>query len=258
MDDTSYFIKIPVIVAMLLMGFWGLRVILSTNSRSRKNTPLSSVAVPPPLPWETPEAMRKSEAWILSQLPETVPLSADIKGELRTQIESHLGDKLHDRVFMFNLRVELRRMGAFKDEELSVLEATLMGFVTGQADLYQFFGALRQADVVLLTRPDKPSIPLAVEDEDGNPYLAVFTHIDKAILAVDHHDAYRGSGDMKIRDVMDLFFDQLGLKQLGLWINPYDKVLTFRFNPEQARAFSKDVAARREARARTGNIKIST
>lgn len=248
MDETSYFVKIPVVLTILLLGLWGLRVLLSAKSRSSGNTLIKSTAVPPQLPWESPEAMRRFEEGQLAQLPETVPLPADIKGENRSKIERHLGDKLRDKAFMYELRLELRRFGTLNDNELSVLEATLLGFVMGQADLHQFFGALEQADVVLLARPDKPGIPLAVEDEGGSPYLAVFTAIDRAILAIDHHETYRKAGSMKMLDVTDLFFDQLGLKQLGLWINPYDRVVTFRFNSEQARAFSKHVAKRLESR----------
>lgn len=172
MDDTSYFIKIPVIFAVLLMGICGLRVILSTISKSKENTPLTPVTTPPPLPWDTSVNMKEHEERLRSQLPETVPLPPWIKDELRTKIENHLGDKLRDRNFMFDLRVELSRMQTLKEGELSNLEATLMGLVTGQNHLAHFFGALEQADLFLLTCPEKNSVPLAIDHEDGNAYLA--------------------------------------------------------------------------------------
>lgn len=164
--------------------------------------------------------------------------ASTIKDSLQGRSYPSLTERRDDPEFKRKLNWELEQ---FKDKEPSTLEATLMGLVVGQAEMPQFFGALEEAKVILLTRKEHP---LVIEHGDGNIYLTAFTNVDKAAFAVEHCETHKDAGIIPVVDILDQFFRQPKFPNLGFWINPYDDVLTFRFNPEQARWFCQKSLSR--------------
>ncbi|MEM1158896.1 MAG: hypothetical protein AAGH72_11645 [Verrucomicrobiota bacterium] len=160
---------------------------------------------------------------------------------LKEELLKALGDKRHDKQFMQQLDYELSRFKSLGDDA-SVVEATLLGYIIGSAKLTQLLGALEQSDMILLHRPgNTKSSPLCIDCEDGNGFVALFTSIDKAIEATEHDKNYSRPGQLSMRDALEILIVDLQIPNLGLWVNPYDELMTFKFTPKQAKEFARIV-----------------
>jgi hypothetical protein len=121
----------------------------------------------------------------------------------------------------------------FAQGESNEVEEVIAHLHGGQTEYLARLGSALERSTVAVMVKDPKDIqnPLIVQNPSGYPVLMVFTQDKRANKALEKHPESRHLAHVSFKDLLA----RVG-PEMGLVINPYAEVLSFRFNPQQLNA----------------------